>query len=70
MKKFDNFINSFNVLMSVNCNAVNTDEIYPTGVIGQFNFTFKLAWKALREVLELSGVSADRLSERCFKAWL
>jgi nucleotidyltransferase substrate binding protein (TIGR01987 family) len=30
--------------------------IYQTGVIGQFNLTFELAWKALQEVLRNHGV--------------
>lgn len=29
--------------------------IYRTGVIGQFNLTFELAWKALQAVLRLHG---------------
>ena len=29
--------------------------IYRTGVIGQFNLTFELAWKALQAVLKLHG---------------
>ena len=31
------------------------DEIYRTGVLGQFNLAFELAWKALQEVLRLQG---------------
>ena len=31
------------------------DEIYRTGVLGQFNLAFALAWKALQEVLRLQG---------------
>lgn len=31
------------------------DEIYRTGVLGQFNLSFELAWKALQEVLRLQG---------------
>ena len=33
------------------------DEIYRMGVIGQFNLTFELSWKALREVLLIHGVN-------------
>ena len=32
------------------------DEIYRTGIIGQFNLTFELAWKALQQVLRVHGV--------------
>ena len=34
-----------------------TGEIYRMGVIGQFNLTFELSWKALREVLLIHGVN-------------
>lgn len=33
------------------------NEIYRMGVIVQFNLTFELAWKALKETLELYGVA-------------
>ena len=33
----------------------DSNEIYRTGVIGQFNLTFELAWKALQAVLRLHG---------------
>ena len=33
------------------------NEIYRMGIIGQFNLTFELAWKSLKEVLELYGVA-------------
>lgn len=33
------------------------NEIYRTGVIGQFNLTFELAWKLLQEVLGAYSVS-------------
>ena len=56
MKKIDNFSNCLAVLKSANYNFANTDEIYRTGVIGQFNLTFELAWKALQAVLRIHGV--------------
>ena len=30
-----------------------TNDIYRTGIIGQFNLTFELAWKALQEMIVL-----------------
>ncbi|MEE0531728.1 MAG: hypothetical protein UDG85_08060 [Anaerostipes hadrus] len=30
----------------------DNNDIYRTGVIGQFNLTFELAWKALQEIKE------------------
>ncbi len=56
MKKLDNFANCLNVLKKADFESANNDEIYRTGVLGQFNLTFELAWKALQEVLMEYGV--------------
>lgn len=58
MKKIENFCRSLNVLNSADYKMAKNNEIYRTGVIGQFNLTFELAWKALKAVLEADGVSA------------
>ena len=55
MKKLDNFSNCLNVLKNANFILANNDDIYRTGVIGQFNLTFELAWKALQAVLKIHG---------------
>lgn len=65
MKKTDNFSNCLTVLKNADFELANDNEIYRTGVIGQFNLTFELAWKALQAVLRLHGVeSADTGSPR------
>lgn len=65
MSKLDNFSNCLNVLKSANFEFANSDDIYRTGIIGQFNLTFELAWKALQEVLRLHGAeSAESGSPR------
>lgn len=56
MKKMDNFSNCLNVLQQADFALANENEIYRTGIVGQFNLTFKLAWKALQQVLRLHGV--------------
>ena len=56
MKKPDNFTNCLNVLKSADFEFADNNEIYRTGVAGQFNLTFDLAWKALQEVLRIHGV--------------
>ena len=56
MKKFENFLGSLSVLEKADKSLSEKDEIYRTGVIGQFNLTFELAWKALQETLRLHGV--------------
>lgn len=55
MKKLDNFINCLNVLKKADFAFANDNEIYRTGVIGQFNITFELAWKAVQAVLRAHG---------------
>lgn len=55
MKKLDNFTNCLNVLKTADFEFASDNVIYRTGVIGQFNLTFELAWKALQAVLKLHG---------------
>ncbi len=55
MKKLDNFSNCLNILKSADFELANENDIYRTGVIGQFNLTFELAWKALQAVLRVHG---------------
>ena len=55
MKKIDEFIKSLAVLLRSNRDF--NDEIYRMGIVGQFNLTFELSWKALREILLFHGVN-------------
>ena len=55
MKNLENFISSLNVLKSADFEFANDNDIYRTGIIGQFNLTFELAWKALQAVLKIHG---------------
>ena len=65
MKKLDNFSNCLKVLKNADFELANENEIYRTGVIGQFNLTFELAWKALQAVLREHGAEgADTGSPR------
>lgn len=57
MKKYDNFSNCLSVLKKVDPEKAKDDEIYRTGIIGQYNLTFELAWKLLQAVLKLHGVN-------------
>ena len=56
MKKLDNFSNCLAILKSADFKLADNNEIYRTVIIGQFNLTFELAWKALQETLKLHGV--------------
>ncbi len=44
------------VLEKGNFDLAENDEIYRMGMIGQFQLTFELAWKALKFILEQDGV--------------
>ena len=55
MKKLENFSNCLNVLKNADFDLADNNDIYRIGVIGQFNLTFELAWKALQEILKMHG---------------
>lgn len=52
MKKLDNFSNCLSILKNADFKFAETNDIYRTGIIGQFNLTFELAWKAVFVNLE------------------
>ncbi len=56
MKKIENFRNALIVLKKADFDKASDDEIYRTGIIGQFNLTFELAWKALQAVMQSHSV--------------
>ena len=65
MKKLDNFSNCLTILRNADFKLADNNDIYRTGVIGQFNLSFELAWKALQEILRLHGAEgADTGSPR------
>ena len=57
MKKFDNYKKSLDVLLSADRASAQNNEIYRTGVIGQYNLTFELAWKTLQAVMQSHSVN-------------
>ena len=56
MKKLDNFTNCLTILADADFVMAETNDIYRTGIIGQFNLTFELAWKSLQEIMRKHGV--------------
>ncbi len=65
MRKLDNFLKCLEILRKADFVLAENDDIYRTGVIGQYNLTFELSWKALQEILRLHGViEAQRGSPR------
>lgn len=61
MKKYENFCNCLKVLKKSNREKCIDDEIYRMGIIGQFNLSFELAWKALQNTLVLHGVADAKI---------
>ncbi len=57
MKKYESFARCLAVLAQADRELAVQNEIYRMGIIWQFNLTFELAWKALKEILELHGVA-------------
>lgn len=56
MKKLDNFTYCLAILAGADFKIAETNAIYRTGIIGQFNLTFELAWKALQEIMRMHSV--------------
>ena len=56
MQKLDNFANCLAILGDADFQMAETNDIYRTGIIGQFNLTFELAWKALQEIMRMHSV--------------
>jgi len=57
MKKYESFASCLSVLEQADREMAAKNEIYRMGIIGQFNLSFELAWKSLKETLELYGVA-------------
>lgn len=57
MKKIDNFSACLDALKTADFKQAKESVIYRTGIVGQFNLTFELAWKALQAVLRAHNVS-------------
>lgn len=60
MKKLDNYSRCLATLEHADFALADADEIYRTGVVGQFNLTFELTWKALQAVLRIHGVESAK----------
>ena len=53
------------ILANADFKMAESNDIYRTGIIGQFNLTFELAWKALQGIMRMHSVKgADTGSPR------
>lgn len=59
MKKLDNFKKSLKIIENADRTKADDSEIYRSGVIAQFNLSFELAWKSIKEKLESMGVNME-----------
>ena len=48
MKKYENFVKSLDILRSADFDRAEGDEIYRTGIIGQYSLTLSLHGKPCR----------------------
>ena len=67
MKKYENFIKCLAVLQGAEKDRMADDELYRMGIIGQFNLTFELSWKALQAALRLHGAGKTGSPREIFK---
>ena len=51
MKKYDNFVSCLTVLEQVDFALTDQYEIVKTGIVGQFNLTFEMTWKLLKQIM-------------------
>ena len=63
--QLDTFTKCLTILANADFKMAESNDIYRTGIIGQFNLTFELAWKALQEIMRMHSVKgADTGSPR------
>ena len=67
MKKYENFTKCLAVLQAAEKERISKEELYRMGIIGQFNLTFELAWKAVQAVLRLHGAGQTGSPREIFK---
>ena len=57
---FDKYVKSLNVLLRAEREKAESDEFYRSGVINTFNLTFELAWKSVKDTLEMHGMDISK----------
>ena len=72
MKQLDDFSDRLMILKNADFRLTDYDDIYRMGVMGLFDQTFFLAWKALQEdpATPRGRRSRHRFTERNPAAWL
>ena len=72
MKKLDNFSNRLTILRNADFKLADNNDIYRTGVIGQFNLTFESCLESTSgdPAAPWGRRSRHRFTERNPAAWL
>lgn len=60
MKKYENFCNSLCNLEDIYKYSEPYDNVVLTGLVSLYAICFEQAWKAMKEILEVSGVSESK----------
>ena len=63
MKKLDNFSNCLTILRNADFKLADNNDIYRTGVIGQFNLTFELRDSFIPAFVALEKTLREKLAE-------
>lgn len=61
--QLDTFTKCLTILANADFKMAESNDIYRTGIIGQFNLTFELAWKALQEIMRMHSVIEPPVGE-------
>ncbi len=61
--QLDIFTKCLTILANADFKMAESNDIYRTGIIGQFNLTFELAWKALQEIMRKHSVIEPPVGE-------
>lgn len=60
MKKYENFLNAFENLRDIYDYEPPYGNVEMTGLVGLFEVCFEQSWKAMKELLENSGISESK----------
>lgn len=61
--QLDTFTKCLTILANADFKMAESNDIYRTGIIGQFNLTFELAWKALQGIMRMHSVIEPPVGE-------
>ena len=60
MKKFENYCNALENMKDIYKYEEPYENVIMTGLVGLYEICFEQSWKAMKEILELNGVSESQ----------